>query len=266
MLSILKEFRKAYKYRDAIKLIGLKDLKIKYAGSFLGFFWSILEPLLIIVVYSLVFPIILKARFIDWVLFFIAGLIPYRYLSRGITDVTTSLVDERELLSKVKIPLEVVPLSKLFSDSISFVIESIIVIVIVSIFIRPTLFILFYPILFLVEVFLILGIGLFLCCYYPRFRDLKYILNVFFEAFFFLTPIVYRLGNIPEIYRRVYMFNPLARLVYVWQGVILYSSEAFTEYFPLLETIGILFSASIVIFFIGYFKFVNSKRKIMEEL
>ena len=221
---------------------------------------------MIIIVYSLVFPIILKANFRDWVLFFIAGLIPYRYLSRGITDLTTSLVEKKELLNKVKMPLEVVPFSKLFSNSISFGIESLIVIAITFVFVKPTFFILFYPLLFLIELFIILGVGLYLCCYYPRFRDLRYILNVFFEAFFFLTPIVYRLDNIPEIYRRVYMLNPLARLIYVWQGILLYSSEAFKEYFPLAKNIGIMLISSIVIFFLGYFKFVRSKRKVMEEI
>jgi ABC-2 type transport system permease protein len=266
MLSILRELRKTYEYKEAIKLIGLKDLKLKYVGSFLGFFWSVLEPLLIIVIYSLVFPIILKARFIDWVLFFIAGLIPYRYLSRGITNITTSLVEHRELLSKTKMPLEVIPFSKLFSDSISFAIESSIAIGIVFIFIRPSLLILFYPVLFLTQLLIILGAGLYLCCYYPRFRDLKYILNVFFEAFFFLTPIVYRLSNIPEIYRRIYMLNPLARLVYVWQGTVLYSAEAFTEYFPLVENIIILLLVSMLIFFVGYFKFISSKKRVRDEL
>jgi ABC-2 type transport system permease protein len=266
MSSVLKEIKKAYKYREAIKLLGLKDLKLKYVGSSLGVFWSILEPLLIILVYSLVFPIILKANFTEWVLFFIAGLIPYRYFNKGVTNITSSLVEQRELLNKVKMPLEVVPFSKLFSDSISFIIESSIVVIVSLIFVRPTFFILLYPVLFLIELFMILGAGLFLCSYYPRFRDLSYILRVFFEAFFFLTPIVYRLSNIPEIYRRVYMFNPLARLMYVWQGIILYSSEAFIEYFPIMENIVILFLISVVILVLGYFKFINSKRKIMEEI
>ena len=266
MSLISKELRKTYKYREAIKLLGIKDLKLKYAGSSLGVFWSILEPLLIIVVYSLVFPIILKANFTEWVLFFIAGLIPYRYFNRGVTNITTSLVEQRELLNKVKMPLEVVPFSKLFSDSISFIIESSIVVIVSLLFVKPTFFILLYPVLFLIELLMILGAGLYLCSYYPRFRDLSYILRVFFEAFFFLTPIVYRLNNIPEIYRRVYMLNPLARLIYVWQGIILYSSEAFNEYFSIIENTSILLLISVIIFILGYFKFIKSKKRIIREI
>lgn len=266
MSSVLEELKKAFKYKDAIISLGMKDLRLKYAGSFLGFFWSVLEPLLIILVYSLVFPIILKANFKEWVLFFIAGLIPYRFFNRGVTDIMTSIVEQRDLLSKVKMPLEVIPFSKILSDSISFVLESSIVVTVIVIFVKPNIFILFYPVLFFTELFLILGIGLFLCSYYSKYRDLSYILRVFFEAFFFLTPIVYRISNIPEIYRRIYMLNPLARLMYIWQGITLYSSEYFIEYFPLVENIGILLLISIFIFMIGYYKFINSKKRIMEEI
>jgi ABC-2 type transport system permease protein len=266
MLKVLKEAKKIYKYKDSIWNIGLTDLKLKYVGSFLGFFWSVLEPLLIIIIYSLVFPIILKAKFVDWVLFFICGLIPYRFLKKGIVDTTTSLVDNRDILAKVKILPEVIPLSKVLSDSISFMLESLILIFVVMVFVGPSLYILLFPVLFFIELFIILGIGFWLCCFYPKFRDLNYVLNVFFEALFFLTPVVYRLSNIPELYRRIYMLNPFARLFYLWQGIILYSSESFIEYFPIIENTIILFFISTIILLVGYWRFNKLKFKAIGEI
>jgi ABC-2 type transport system permease protein len=266
MPKFLKEAKKIYKYKDSILNIGLTDLKLKYVGSFLGFFWSVLEPLLIIIIYSLVFPIILKTNFVDWVLFFICGLIPYRFLKKGIVEITTSLVDNRDILCKVKILPEVIPLSKALSDSISFLLESLILIFIVTVFVEPSPYILLFPVLFLIELFIILGIGFWLSCSYPKFRDLNYVLNVFFEALFFLTPVVYRLNYIPELYRRVYMLNPFARLVYLWQGIILYSSETFIEYFPIIENTIILFFISTIILLIGYWRFNKLKVKAIGEI
>ena len=266
MFKFLWDAKKIYKYRDSIWRIGLTDLKLKYVGSVLGFFWSILEPLLIIIIYSLVFPIILKAKFVDWVLFFICGLIPYRFLKKGIVGITTSLVDNRDILGKVKILPEIIPLSKALSDSISFLLESTILIFVVMIFVGPSLYILLFPVLFLIELFIILGIGFWLSCSYPKLRDLNYILNVIFEALFFLTPVVYRLSYIPELYRRVYMLNPFARLVYLWQGIILYSSESFIEYFPIIDnTIKLLFISTIILLF-GYWRFNRLKFRAIGEI
>jgi len=266
MTSPLEESKKIYKYKDSIWRIGITDLKLKYAGSVLGFFWSVLEPLLIIIVYSLIFPLILKANFIDWVLFFICGLIPYRFLRKGIVDLTTCLVDQRDIFSKVKILPDVIPLSKALSDSISFLLESFILVFVVLFFVRPTVYILLFPFLFLIELFIILGIGFWLSCSYPRFRDLNYILNVVFEALFFLTPVVYRLGYVPELYRRIYMLNPFARLVYLWQGIILYSSETFIEYFPIIENTFMLLIISFIILLIGYRRFNKMKFKVIGEI
>ncbi|MDI6826329.1 MAG: ABC transporter permease [Candidatus Aenigmarchaeota archaeon] len=266
MSSPLEEVKKVYKYKDSIWRIGLTDLKLKYAGSALGFFWSVLEPLLIIIVYSLVFPLILKAKFIDWVLFFICGLIPYRFLKRGIVDLTTCLVDQRDIFNKVKILPDVIPLSKALSDSISFLLESSILVFVVLFFVKPSSYILLFSFLFLIELFIVLGIGFWLSCSYPKFRDLNYILNVVFEALFFLTPVVYRLSYIPELYRRVYMLNPFARLVYLWQSIILYSSEEFIEYFPIIENMLILFIISLIILLIGYRRFNKLKFKVIGEV
>ena len=266
MPSPLEESKKVYKCKDSIWRIGITDLKLKYAGSVLGFFWSILEPLLIISVYSLVFPIILETKFVDWVLFFICGLIPFRFLRKGITGVTTSLIDQRDILGKVKILPDVIPLSKALSDSISFLLESSIMIFVVLFFIKPSIYILLFPVLFLTELFIILGIGFWLSCSYPKYRDLNYILNIVFEALFFLTPIVYRLDRIPELYRRIYMLNPFARLFYLWHGIILYSSEAFVEYFSIIENTVILFLISIIILLIGYRRFNRLKFKVIGEI
>ena len=265
--EILKEIKKIIKYKDTIKILTISDLKLKYSSSTLGFFWSILEPLLLIAVYSLVFPLILHAKFYDWVLFFLAGFIPFRFFERGIKSVTTSLVRKRNILNRVNIPSVIIPISIALSDSISFFFESILFFSIIFIAgVRPTLFLLLFPILFLVELFLILGIGFYLCISYVRFRDLDYILNIILQALMFLTPFVYRIEIIPEIYRRVYLLNPLARLVLMYQGISLYTVKTFVEHIPIVLNIFLLLIFSIIVLIVGFFSFINRKSNVEGEL
>lgn len=265
--SAIEEIKEIVKYKDTIKILTISDLKLKYSSSTLGFLWSILEPLLLIAVYSLVFPLILHANFYDWVLFFLAGFIPFRFFERGIKSVTTSLVRNRNILNRVNVPSVIIPISVALSASVSFFFESVLFFGIIFLAgIRPTFFLVLFPVLFLVELFLILGIGFHLCISYVRLRDLDYILNILLQALMFLTPFMYRLEIIPEVYRRVYLLNPLARLVLMYQSIALYTAEAFVEYIPIVlnTTLLLIFSATVLI--IGFLSFVNRKSGVEGEL
>lgn len=264
---MLEEIRKIVKYKDTIKILTISDLKLKYASSTLGFFWSILEPLLLIAVYSLVFPLILHAKFYDWVLFFLAGFIPFRFFDRGIKSITSSLVRNRNILNRVSMPSIIIPISITLSESISFFLESILFFGIILLAgVRPTLFLLLFPILFLIELFMILGFGFYLCISYVKLRDLDYILNVVLQALMFLTPIVYKLEMIPPIYRRVYLLNPLARIILMYQSVALYTIGSFVEYIPVLLNTILLLMFSTVVLIIGFLSFVSRKSQVEGEL
>lgn len=265
--NVIEEIKEIVKYKDTIKILTISDLKLKYSSSALGFLWSIIEPLLLIIVYSLIFPLILRVNFYDWVLFFLAGFIPFRFFDRGVKSATKSLVRSRDILNRVNIPSIIMPISMTLSDSISFFLESILFFGIIMIAgIIPTAFLLLFPILYLVELFLILGIGFYLCTYYVRLRDLDYILNVIFQALMFLTPFVYKLEIIPLVYRRVYLLNPLARLVLMYQSIALYTTEAFVEYIPILLNTILLLIFSVMVLIIGFLCFVSRKSVFKSEL
>ncbi len=259
--------KRILEYKDTIKILTLSDLKLKYASSTLGFLWSILEPLLLIGVYSLVFPLILNADFYEWVLYFLAGFIPFRYFERGIRSATTSLVDNRNVLNRVDIPYIIIPISVVLSDSISFFLESLLFFGLILLSgISPTRYMIFFPLLFLMEFFFILGIGMYLSISYVKLRDLNYILNVLFQALFFLTPTVYRLGMIPIKYRSIYLSNPIARLVLLYQEIALRNLASFSETIPTITNISILLIFSISTLIVGFCHFIRRNFKIGEKL
>ena len=196
--------------------------------------------------------------------FFICGFIPYRFTRKGITEMTTCLTGYSDILGKSQTNADIVVFAKAVSNSISFAIEISIVLIVVMIFIKPSPLILLLPFVFFVNFLLNWGLGMYFSVLYPKMRDISYILNILFEAFFFLTPIVYRIDNIPNLYRGIYMLNPLARLVYVYQSVFLQYSPKFVEYLSIPKELLLLFLFSLIVFIIGYRKFEKEKETSLE--
>jgi ABC-type polysaccharide/polyol phosphate export permease len=256
---MFKHLRGIYSSRDIILRLALADLKVRYAGSYLGILWSLLEPLLLITVYSIVFPLILKLSFLEWFVFFICGLIPFRYLKKGVMEITTSLVDYSSVLEKSRMNAENIIYAKAISTLIYFLIELSIIFVLLSFFVRPSFFIFLLPIAIAISFLLNLGFGFYLSVLYPQMRDISYILSILFEALMFLTPIVYRIEHIPSLYRGIYLLNPIARLIYVYQAILLHTSPKFVEYLPVSQELALLFLFSLVILIIGYKKFEKEK-------
>ncbi|MEM5853477.1 MAG: ABC transporter permease [Candidatus Aenigmatarchaeota archaeon] len=261
---MLKHLKRIYSSRGLILRLAFTDLKIRYAGSYLGVLWSLLEPLLIILVYSIIFPTILKVDFLEWFLFFICGLIPFRFFKKSVMEMVTCLVDYSNILEKSRINAENIVYSKALSTTISFLIELSIIFLLVIIFIPPSPFIFLLPFIVMINILLNLGFGMYFSPIYPRMRDINYILSVIFEALMFLTPIVYRIEHIPSLYRGVYMLNPIARMIYVYQSIFLHSSPKFVEYFSIPQELVLLFLFSLVIFIIGYKKFEKEKEISLE--
>jgi ABC-type polysaccharide/polyol phosphate export permease len=260
----MKYLKRIYSSKDVILRLAFTDLKVRYAGSYLGLFWSLLEPLSFILIYSIVFPLILKADFLEWFLFFICGLIPFRYFRKSVMEMTTCLVDYSNILEKSRMRVENLIYAKSISTLISFLIELSIVFVLVSLFVRPSIFILFLPFVVAISFLLSLGLGFYFSVIYPKVRDISHILMIFFEALMFLTPVVYKIEYIPSLYRGVYLLNPMARLIYVYQATLLHSSPKFVEYLPVPQELVLLFLFSVAVFIIGYRKFEKEKEISLE--
>jgi len=265
-MKLVKKIEKFYKKRAILLTLTIQDLKLKYAGSYLGFFWSLLEPLLVIFVYSLVFPLLLKMDFLEWVSFFLVGFISFRYLDRGIKNITQCLVEKADIVSKGGIHPELIVLSKCLSNLISFILESLIFLIIIFFFVKPTVYLLLYPLLVIAQTMYILGIGSYLSYHFPGMRDLIYILDVGFQLFFFLLPIIYRIEMIPREYRNLYLMNPFVRLIYLYQASVLYSFPFFKETLAILPNLIFVLVSSFIVFLTGWKLFVKHKYEAIGRL
>ena len=263
----ISEIREIYNNRHRIWVLAKKELKLEFGQSKLGFLWSLLEPLSIILIYSTIFPLILGVSFRSWVLFFIAGYIPHRFLQEGIISTSNCLVDNKNILSQLSIKEEVLPLSTSLSVFIKFVLECMLFFSVIFFSgILPGPYILLFPVIAISELFIVLGFGMHLSVSFITFRDLQHILKVFFQALFFLVPIVYRLSKIPELYRNLYLSNPFSRLIILYQGSLLQNLENYVIPINFPGNILLIFFFSCGILLIGYMSFKRRKRKYIEEL
>ena len=152
-------FKDLYEYRELLKTNISKDVRGKYKNSFLGIFWSFLNPLLQITVYALIFPLLMRGSTVEnYTVFVCCGLIPWTFFSAAISRSSFTIVENGNIVKKVYFPREVLPLSVVTSEAINFIISTVIIIAFVLGYkIGLSKYLVFYPVVILVQYFLLIG-------------------------------------------------------------------------------------------------------------
>lgn len=222
-----------FAYRDLVRNLVLRDLKVRYKNSVLGFFWSLLNPLLMMITLTVVFTVLIRIADIHrFPLFILTGLLPWNFLANSLTISTGSVVNGAHLIKKVYFPREVLPLVSVFSELIHFFLALAVLFALLPFFrVDLTRWVIFLPLLMFIELIFTIGLALLLSTVNVFYRDTQSIVGVVTNAWFFLTPIVYPLSTLPQNYQiagltidvqsLVMTFNPMAALVSCYRNVIL---------------------------------------------
>jgi len=232
------DFKELFEYRDLFFFLVWRDIKVLYAQTILGFCWAILQPLIQIVIFTIIFGKVAKVPTdgIPYILFTTVAIIPWTYMSQAMTNSSDSLVRESRMLGKVYLPRLTFPMTPVFAKLVDFVI-SIILLVFVMIYygVYPTWNLLLFPIFCLMMILIPSAVGLWLSSMAIRFRDVKFAMPFAIRMLMYSAPIVYSASSIPEVYRMVYSFNPLVGVIegfracllglpmpwpYIWPGAI----------------------------------------------
>jgi lipopolysaccharide transport system permease protein len=248
-------------YRDLLKNLVSRDFKTRYKRSYLGILWSLLNPLLIIMVYTLAFDYIMKIRVKNFPMFFMCGYLPWSYLAASLSASLTSLSDSGYLIKAVYFPREILPLSTILSCLIHFLITFIFVFPFLILFgYFPKWVVFSLPLIILLQSLFIFGLSLFLSSIHVFFRDLRYILDVILMAWFWLTPIAYSASLIPEKLLFFYKLNPMTLFVTAYREVLLNGVLLEPKYWMaiLLATAGSLV--------LGYLSFLKIRKRLAEEI
>lgn len=254
-------FKNLYNYRELIKTSVKKDLGGKYKHSFFGVLWSFINPLLQIAVYAIVFPLIMRSNIPNYTVFMVCGLIPWNYFSIVINRASFTFIENGNIIKKVYFPREILPLSLVTSETINFLISTIIIICFTLAYgMGLTKYVLLYPLVLLVQYILLLGISLIVSSVTVYFRDLQHFIGVLLQLFFYATPIVYSIETIPENFRWILKLNPMTYIIEGFRDIFYYHQM------PDIKMLGIILLLGITLCIVGYLVFNKLQKKFAEEL
>jgi lipopolysaccharide transport system permease protein len=248
-------------YRELIRIMTISELKVKYQSSVLGFVWSLLNPLLLMLVLYFVFANLFKATQNNFALYLLIGIISWRFLANGTSLAMGSIVGKPSLVTKIYIPRQVLVLSSVLSSFVSSILEFVVLVpllVILGVGLSP--YILLFPVIHLIFFMIVYGVSLILASLYVYYRDLNQIWEVIIQMGFFLSPIVYPLSTVPEKYLPYYMLNPVTIIIQMYRDILLYHTA------PSPADMALTFLVGGAIILLGSVAFKRLERRFAEEI
>ncbi len=258
----MSRLEELYAYREMIFSLVRRDLKGRYKGSVLGFFWTFLNPLLQLAVYTMVFSLIMRAGIEDYYLFLFVALIPWIFFSTSLTGGASCIMAQQDMVKKIYFPREVLPIAYVTSQFVNMLL-SFFVIFAVLICSKSTLHlgaVLCLPIIMLVEYILALGFTMIMSAVTVYIRDLEYLLGIFTMAWQFLTPVMYPIDQVPEQIRWVFSLNPMTYVITAYRDILYYGKM------PRLETLLSAAVLGVIMLSAGWMIFYRLQRHFVEEL
>ena len=264
---MLTSLRRLVRYRALIASLVARELKARYRGSVLGFLWTFVNPLLLLLVYTFVFGVVMPGARAPGVepysLFLFCGLLPWTWFSSSLLESCTALTGSGGLLRKVMFPAEVLPIVTVLTGLVNFLLGLCIVVGFAIYSGAPV----FTPDLgwlvptILVQLVLTLGLALLLSSLSVHFRDIRDLLGNALTLWLFATPIIYPYSQAPERYRWLLDLNPFTHLAVAYQA-ILFSPSPYTQG-RRLATLGL---AALAVFAVGYAVFDRLRETFAEEV
>lgn len=262
----MKNLKEIYEYREMIFSLVKRDLRGRYKGSVLGFLWTFINPLLQLVVYTLVFSVIMRSGIEKYYLFLFVALVPWIFFSSSLTGGANCIMTSQDMIKKIYFPREVLPIAYVTTSFVNMLLSFVVVLgvlIVTEYGINPVAM-LYLPIIMVVEYFLALGIALLSSALTVYFRDLEYILGIIAMAWQFLTPVMYPQEMVedalPPTLLAIWNLNPATPLINAYRDILYYKQV------PELSTLMSVVVLGIIVLVIGYTAFRRLQRGFAEEL
>jgi len=251
-------FRTLFKYREYLRQSVARDLKKLYKRSALGYLWSMLNPLFMMIVLTIVFSKIMRIEVQHYSVFLFVALLPWQYFSQTVLGSIDSVRANMKIIEHLPIPKYIFALSLSFSNLANFFL-AIIPLFAVMLFVgRSFSFsILALPIVLLPLMFVSIGSALFFATVNVFFDDTRHLLNVFLQALYYLTPILYGIEHLPPSLAGWLQLNPMYHVIYMMRTIFYYGE------LPSLYTLSIAYGSSFLVLLLGLWVFKKADNKFM---
>ena len=258
---MIANLRVLWRYRDLLRGLVQRDLRVKYKGSVLGIGWSLAHPLVVAAVYTLAFKFILRVPIENFALYLLSGMLPWTAFTASLGQSTGSIVDNVGLVRKVAFPRMVLPLGAIGSQFTQFAFMYAALLaaaIVVGPGLAPAL--LSVPVVAALQLAFTAGRGLVLATLHVHFRDTKHLLDVALQVWFWVTPIVYTVELIPERFRPLVYANPMAAFVEAYHAAVVNGQ------WPPAALVGLLVVLSTVSASVGMLVFAHAEKRFAERV
>lgn len=247
--------------RDLLFTLVGRDMKVRYKRSILGIAWSLLTPLAQLAVFYLVFNVVLPLNVSNYLSFLFSGVLVWNWFQISLYQATSTIVDNRELIKRPGFPVAILPIVTVTSHLIHFFLALPILFGFLLAGGTPlTRALLALPLVIALQFILTLSLAYFAATFYVTFRDTQHLLNVLLNLLFFLTPIFYKLSDLPAQYQSLFRLNPMVHLLEAYRAILL------SGHMP--DAIGLLILSlpTVAILFLGYYFFRRASDHFVDEL
>ena len=254
--------RSVFRYRELIRNLVLKDLKLKYRDSVLGFLWSLANPLLLILVYSFVFGHLFTGGPANLVYFLMVGILPWNFFAQSLMMSTGSILDNGNLIRKVALPMEVFPVATVLFSLAQYLLALIVFFPMALLFFKVSVawsWLAFVPILVL-QILFTVGMCFIVSTATVFYRDVRHFTEILLMLLFWLTPIIYDIRTVSDSLKTVLYMNPLSYFILAYQDVL------YRNVFLSLDRLIVLLILTFLSLGLGYSLFLICKVRFAEEV
>jgi len=251
-----------FRYRELIRNLVLKDLKLKYRDSVLGFLWSLANPLLLILVYSFVFGHLFTGGPPNLVYFLMVGILPWNFFAQSLMMSTGSILDNGTLIRKVALPMEVFPVATVLFSLAQYLLALIVFFPMALLFFKVSVawsWLAFFPILVL-QILFTVGMCFIVSTATVFYRDVRHFTEILLMLLFWLTPIIYDIRTVSDSLKTVLYMNPLSYFILAYQDVL------YRNVFLSLDRLIVLLILTFLSLVLGYSLFLICKVRFAEEV
>jgi lipopolysaccharide transport system permease protein len=261
--SLSRTVRELLRHRELLATIVQREIKVRYKQASLGILWALIQPLSLMIVFSLFFGKLAKvpSDSVPYPIFSYTGLLPWTFFAASLNAAIPSLANNSHLITKIYFPREIFPLASVLAAAVDFGIACLLfggMLLWYHVPLRLTMG--WLPVLLTIQVLFTLGVSLFLSALNVRYRDVRHALPLLIQIWMYASPVVYPASLIPERYRGLYMLNPLATLLEGYRAVTLHGLP------PDLPGLALAAALAAAAFWIGYRYFKWTERTFADTI